>query len=127
MSQKLKIAIVGLGRMGKRHALHFHNMTPRADLVAAASIDPRELEWAHQELRGVKTYLDFDEMLENEKNVHAVVIASATAVHAKQAIKAIERGLHVLCEKPLSTRINLVRISSSARFMCLTWTVSSSR
>lgn len=106
-SRKLKIAIVGLGRMGKRHALHFHTMTPRADLVAAASIDSDELEWAQREMPGIRTYLSFDEMLQHETSIEAVVIASATAVHSEQAIKAIERGLHVLCEKPLSTRVDL--------------------
>ena len=38
-------------------------------------------------------------MLDAEEDLEAVIIASATAVHAEQAIKAIERGLHVLCEK----------------------------
>ncbi len=105
--QKLKTAIVGLGHMGKRHALHFYTMTPRADLVAAASLEASELEWAERELPGIRTYPSFDEMLDTEKDLEAVIIASATAVHAEQAIKAIERGLHVLCEKPLSTRIDL--------------------
>ena len=105
--QKLKTAIVGLGRMGKRHALHFANMTPRAELVAAASIDTEELAWAQRELPGIRTYISFDEMLDTEKDIEAIIIASATAVHAEQAIAAINRGLHVLCEKPLSTRIDL--------------------
>jgi myo-inositol 2-dehydrogenase/D-chiro-inositol 1-dehydrogenase len=42
-------------------------------------------------------------MLQKESTLQAVVVASATTVHAEQAIKAIEQGLHVLCEKPLST------------------------
>jgi myo-inositol 2-dehydrogenase / D-chiro-inositol 1-dehydrogenase len=105
--RKLKIAIVGLGRMGKRHALHFSALTPHADLVAAASLDAEELKWAERELPGIRTYLDFDTMLREETGIEAIVIASATTVHSEQAIKAIERGLHVLCEKPLSTRVDL--------------------
>lgn len=38
-----------------------------------------------------------------EGKIQGVVIASVTTVHADQAIRAIEKGLHVLCEKPLST------------------------
>ncbi|KIW24676.1 uncharacterized protein PV07_10378 [Cladophialophora immunda] len=105
-ASKLQVAIVGLGRMGARHATHFHHLTPRANLVAACSPEPKELEWAAQNLEGVRLYADYDEMLDKEGSaLQAVVVASATAVHAEQSIKAISRGLHVLCEKPLSTDV----------------------
>jgi myo-inositol 2-dehydrogenase/D-chiro-inositol 1-dehydrogenase len=111
-SRKLRVAIVGLGRMGSRHATHFAHFTPRAELVAACSPDPKELEWAARNLEGVRTYSDYDEMLEREQQLggglDAVVVASATAVHAQHSIRAIERGLHVLCEKPLSTNVEEV-------------------
>ncbi|KAJ5501262.1 Oxidoreductase N-terminal [Penicillium expansum] len=103
-AQRLKIGCAGLGRMGKRHALNFLERTPRAELVAASSPDPVELEWAkiHLEPYGVTLYQNYDDMLKHEGLV-AVVVASATAVHAEQAIKAIEAGKHTLCEKPIST------------------------
>lgn len=108
-SPKLKVAIAGLGRMGARHALHFHNLTPRAELIAVSSPDPKEISWAQRTLDGARTYLSYDEMLREEiKNgLQAVVVSSATTVHAEQAIKAINLGLHVLCEKPLSTSIEI--------------------
>ncbi|KIV81037.1 hypothetical protein PV11_08490 [Exophiala sideris] len=106
-SPKLRVAIAGLGRMGARHATHFHNLTPRAELVAASSPEAHELAWAEKNLDGVRTYLNYDDMLDQEcaNGLQAVVIASTTAVHSEQAIKAIKRGLHVLCEKPLSTGV----------------------
>jgi Oxidoreductase family, NAD-binding Rossmann fold len=109
--RKLKIACAGLGRMGKRHALHFLNRTPRAELVAASTPDDTEIQWAKQHLEpyGVRIYKDYDEMLKQE-GLEAVVIASVTTVHAEQAIKAIEANLHVLCEKPLSTSVEIVSI-----------------
>jgi myo-inositol 2-dehydrogenase / D-chiro-inositol 1-dehydrogenase len=107
-SPKLKVAIAGLGRMGARHALHFHTMTPRAEVVAVSSPDPKELKWAARNLEGVRVYADYDEMLRSETTLEAVVVASATVVHADQAIKAIKLGLHVLCEKPLSTNPEIV-------------------
>jgi myo-inositol 2-dehydrogenase/D-chiro-inositol 1-dehydrogenase len=112
MPAKLKIAIAGLGRMGARHAQHFAHLTPRAELVAASSPEPTELAWAEAHLEGVRTYLSFDDMLDREvaDGLQAVVVASATTVHAEQAIKAIERGLHVLCEKPLSTGVEQVSL-----------------
>ena len=111
-SPKLNVAIAGLGRMGARHALHFYNLTPRANLIAASSPDKKELAWANRNLEEVRTYESYDEMLRvelAEHNLQAVVIASATTVHAEQAIKAIKLGLHVLCEKPLSTSVEIVR------------------
>lgn len=99
--------------MGKRHALNFLERTPRAELVAASSPDPVELEWAktHLEPFGVRLYQDYDEMLKQE-GLQAVVVASATAVHAEQAIKAINAEKHVLCEKPLSTSVETVRYTT---------------
>ncbi|KAF2793775.1 NAD(P)-binding protein [Melanomma pulvis-pyrius CBS 109.77] len=104
--KKLQVAAAGLGRMGHRHALNFLNRTPRAELVAAFSPDPAELQWAKQHLEpyGVTLYDDYDKMLE-QKGLDAVVIGTATSVHAEEAIKAMEKNLHVLCEKPLSTSI----------------------
>ena len=95
--------------MGKRHALHFLNRTPRAELVAASSPDDAELEWAKQHLEpfGVILYKDYEDMLKQE-GLQAVVIASVTTVHADQAIKAMEANKHVLCEKPLSTSVEIV-------------------
>lgn len=95
--------------MGKRHALNFLERTPRAELVAASSPDDAELEWAKVHLApfGVKLYKNYDDMLKHE-GLEAVVVASATAVHAEQAIKAMDANKHVLCEKPLSTSVEIV-------------------
>lgn len=97
--------------MGKRHALNFLQRTPRAELVAASTPDDTEIEWAQQNLvpYGVRIYKDYDEMLKHE-GLQAVIVASATAVHADQAIKAINADKHVLCEKPLSTNVEVVRV-----------------
>ncbi|KAL4871926.1 hypothetical protein BDV12DRAFT_13657 [Aspergillus spectabilis] len=107
-AQRLKIGCAGLGRMGKRHALNFLERTPRAELVAASTPDDTEVEWAKVHLApyGVKIYKNYDDMLKHD-GLEAVVVASATAVHAEQAIKAIAAEKHVLCEKPLSTSVEI--------------------
>ncbi|UNI15410.1 hypothetical protein JDV02_001945 [Purpureocillium takamizusanense] len=110
MAKKLQIAAAGLGRMGKRHALNFLNRTPRAELVAAFSPDQEELAWGKVNLEpyGVTLYDDYQKMLEHP-GLNAVVIGTATSVHAEEAIQAMRKDLHVLCEKPLSTNINVCR------------------
>jgi myo-inositol 2-dehydrogenase/D-chiro-inositol 1-dehydrogenase len=76
-------------------------------VVAASTPDQNEGEWAAENLQGVQIFQDYDEMLE-QADLEAVVIASITAVHAEQALKAIKKGLHVLCEKPLSIDVEVV-------------------
>ena len=100
--------------MGKRHALHFLNRTPRAELVAISTPDDAEIEWARQHLEpfGVTLYKSYEDLLAYD-GLQAVVIASVTSVHADQAIKAIAADKHVLCEKPLSTSVEIVGLAIS--------------
>lgn len=91
-----------------RHARHFATLTPRAELIAVCSPVQSELDAAKKEFPGVRAYTDYDQMLAQEQGLQAIVVASATTVHAEQAIKAIQRGYHVLCEKPLSTSPEIV-------------------
>jgi myo-inositol 2-dehydrogenase / D-chiro-inositol 1-dehydrogenase len=95
--------------MGARHARHFLHRVPRARLVAAFSPDEAEHAWARENLEpwGVKLYHDYGQMLEQE-GLQGVVIATSTSVHAEMAIKAMEMEKHVLCEKPLSTDVDVV-------------------
>lgn len=93
--------------MGARHALNFLNRTPRAELVAAFTPDEKEAAWARTNLEGVKIYSNYDEMLKHP-GLEAVIVATVTTVHAEQAIKAITADKHVLCEKPLSTSVEIV-------------------
>lgn len=106
---KLKVGLSGLGRMGKRHALHFLNCTPRAELVAISTPDDAEIEWVREHLGpfGVTLYKSYGDMLRHD-GLQAVVIASITSVHAEQATTAINANKHVLCEKPLSTSVEVV-------------------
>jgi len=108
MVRKLRIAVSGLGRMGARHALHFLERTPRAELVAAFDPNPSCIAWAQQHLEpyGTKLYTDFEEMLKHP-GLEAVVVAGITTEHAAQTIRCIEADKHVLCEKPLSTSVEV--------------------
>lgn len=76
-------------------------------MIAASTPDEQERRWAAENLEGVKIYSNYDEMIEKE-DLQAVVIASVTAVHAEQTLKAINKGYHVLCEKPLSINVEIV-------------------
>ena len=97
----LRIGIVGLGRMGQRHAEQLALRTRGARLVAACSPLDIERAWAARELGVAALYNDFAALL-RDPQVQAVVIATPTTLHAEQMIAALEAGKHVFCEKPLA-------------------------
>lgn len=107
---QIPIAVAGLGRMGKRHVQTLLNRVARAQVVAVCSTETSELEWAQNEYKdwGIKVYDDYSKMIEHP-GLQAVWVSTSTDVHASQTIAAIEKGLNVLCEKPLSTDMEEVR------------------
>ncbi|SLM37273.1 myo-inositol 2-dehydrogenase [Lasallia pustulata] len=102
-SPALAIAVAGLGRMGKRHVSTLIERVPRARVVAVCSTSADELAWAEENYRnaGIKIYDSYEAMIQHP-GLQAVWMSTSTNVHAAQTQAAIERGLHVLCEKPLS-------------------------
>jgi len=98
--KKIKVGIVGIGRLGKTHAENLAFRIPNADLVAACSIVESELEYARQHLGIVHCFNDFNTMIK-EAEIEAVVIVSSSGEHCWQIEAAMEAGLHVFSEKPL--------------------------
>ncbi len=102
--KKLKIGIVGLGRLGKRHAENVAFRIPNAELVAVCSIVKEEIDQVQSEW-GVKyAYIDFNEMLKNPE-LDAILIASSSTAHCTQIVDALDAGFHVFAEKPLGVTL----------------------
>lgn len=101
-NRKLGVGVVGLGRMGRHHALNILHRVPRATLVCACSPMQTDLVWADEHLvpHGTRVVPTFEEMIETG-GLDAVIIASATPFHASQTTAALKKGIHVLCEKPV--------------------------
>jgi myo-inositol 2-dehydrogenase/D-chiro-inositol 1-dehydrogenase len=97
----VRIGIVGVGRMGRRHAENLATRVPGASLVAACSPIGEELEWARKTLAVQSAYKDYADLLA-DKNVDAVFIVTPNTLHPQQIIEALRAGKHVFCEKPLS-------------------------
>ncbi|KAF2090417.1 NAD(P)-binding protein [Saccharata proteae CBS 121410] len=108
---KINIAVVGLGRMGKRHCKTLMYRVPHANLVAVCTIAEVELSWARSFFgkdSGVQVFDSYTEMI-NMPGLHAVWVSTSTDMHASQSIEAINKSLHVLCEKPLSQHLDEAR------------------
>ncbi len=98
---KLKIAIVGCGSIGQRHAGHAQRM---ADLVAVCDCKEPAAR-AVAETHGCRSYLDLDAMLRSEPDVDLVSICTPNGLHAEHSIKALRARKHVLCEKPMALTV----------------------
>jgi predicted dehydrogenase len=102
---KLKFAVVGLGEIAQKCMLPaFANAQESVELTALVSGSEEKLRelgdrYGVEELH---TYNRYDELLDSG-NVHAVYLALPNRLHAEYAVRALDRGVHVLCEKPLAT------------------------
>ena len=93
----IRTAMVGLGKMGLSH-LSIVRAHPAIDLVAGceATAYLTDILTKHA---GLTCYGDFDRMLETEQ-LDALIVATPSKLHAGMVEKALNRGLHVFCEKP---------------------------
>ncbi|KJR44824.1 Myo-inositol 2-dehydrogenase 1 [Desulfosporosinus sp. I2] len=101
---KIKMGIVGLGRLGRQHAENIEFRIPNAELSAVCSIVKSEVDEV-QSAWGIEYgYTNFDEMLTN-KELDAIFISSPSGEHCRQIEAALDAGFHVFSEKPLGLTI----------------------
>ena len=101
MPERIRVGIVGLGRLGRRHADNLAFRVEGVQLVAAASPVEAERAWAAASLGRVATYPGLEELLAHP-GLDAVWLVTPTSMHADHVIAAISAGKHVFCEKPLA-------------------------
>ena len=139
-SETLDVAVIGTGGRGKRLT---NQVLPLADARVVAIADPnefanyerfyykktsgrlvakKEIDAAYAEKQksgaypGLRDYVDFREMLDKEKGIDAVIIATPDHVHASASLTSIALGKHVYCEKPLARTVDEVRrVTEAAR------------
>jgi myo-inositol 2-dehydrogenase/D-chiro-inositol 1-dehydrogenase len=92
-NRKLKVAIVGLGRMGSIHATNFAYKVPRAEVVAVCDVREESLQWAKENLPpNVRGYTDVEDMFKTS-GAEATLIVTETSRHAPLAELAMSYGL----------------------------------
>ncbi len=94
----LKVGLVGVGGISGAHIPAWEEMK-NAELVALCDIRPERME----KYSGKRCYTDFDEMLANEE-LDILDICLPTYLHADFACKAMEKGINVVTEKPISLK-----------------------
>jgi predicted dehydrogenase len=111
-TETLNVAIIGTGNHG-RVLIDACRMIPNLRFKAICDI------WRYSQLFGrgklrayghtVNVYEDYREMLAQEKELDAVLIATPDWMHAEQTIACLERGLHVYCEKEMALNLEQAR------------------
>ncbi len=100
--RKIRIAVVGCGRISKNHFGSIEKHQNNIELIAVCDTDRMVLE-QHQEQYQVNAYSKLEDMLEKEK-LDLVAICTPSGVHAEQTVMIAKHNIHVMTEKPMATR-----------------------
>ena len=98
----MKVAVIGLAGVGRAHVDRWAAI-PDAELVSVCDIVPQIADDFASDY-GVKGYTATEEMLDKE-NLTAISICTPPKVHLALTRTAAERGIHVLCEKPMASTV----------------------
>ncbi len=111
--RRLRIGVLGAGPIAQ--AAHFESCTKarNADLAAICDVAEDLRERMAITHGAGKTYGDYDRMLADPE-IDAVIIATSDAFHVPAALRALEAGKHVLCEKPLGVTVEEVEALGEA-------------
>ncbi|MGB2820223.1 MAG: Gfo/Idh/MocA family oxidoreductase [Phycisphaerae bacterium] len=109
-SDKLNIAGIGVGGMGG------HNLgnLGSENIVALCDVDHSYAAGTFKRHGGAKRYRDYRRMLDKQKDIDAVVVATPDHTHAVISMAAIRAGKHVYCQKPLTRDVYEARMLAEA-------------
>lgn len=114
--RKMRIGIVGCGRISKNHFGAIEKHSDAIELVAVCDIDPDVLA-EHTEKYKVSGYRKLEAMLKAER-LDLVALCTPSGIHPDQAVMAARYGISVMTEKPMATRwqdgVRMVRACDEA-------------
>jgi len=102
LNRRIRVAIVGCGRISKNHFGSIEQHVNDIELVAVCDLDATALA-QHAEKYAVPGYRDLEEMLQKEQ-LDLVVLCTPSGIHPDQAVLAAKYNVHVMTEKPMATR-----------------------
>lgn len=103
-SETLLHASFGAGGMA-RSDINSLTASKNLKLVAVADVDEGRLAELKKSFPGIKTYTDWRELLDKEKGLHSANISTPDHMHAPITMRAMQQGLHVYTQKPLTQSI----------------------
>lgn len=109
-NEKLNIAAVGVGGMGGSNL----KRCAAENIVALCDIDQSYAAKTYKTYPGAKVYQDFRDMLEKQKDIDAVIVATPDHTHATIAMAAMRAGKHVYVQKPMAYSVHEARTMTEA-------------
>ena len=114
--RKIRIGIVGCGRIAKNHFAAIEAHSDNLELVAVCDNNAATLA-AHQERYQVPAYQRIEDLLKAEQ-LDLVALCTPSGLHPEQAVIAARHGVNVMTEKPMATRwqdgVRMVRACDEA-------------
>lgn len=106
--KKLRLGVIGTGRIGKVHIATLVQSVPKAEVVAIADININGAREVAKDFGISTVYSNYMDVINNPE-VEAVVICSPTNTHAQYVIAAAKAGKHIFCEKPVDLSLEVIR------------------
>jgi predicted dehydrogenase len=111
-TSRLNLAFIA---SGGRASANIREMTKpgsavEVNVVALCDVNGQNLEKAGQQFPKARTYKDFRKLLDESKDIDAVVVSTCEHTHAYATVPALQMGKHVYCEKPLTLNVQEARV-----------------
>lgn len=111
--KKIKMGVIGTGRIGKVHIASLVQNVPMADVVAVADTNLSSARETAAKFGISDVFQNYMDVI-NFPGIEAVVICSPTDTHAKYIVDAAKAGRHIFCEKPVDLSINVIKDANKA-------------
>jgi len=108
-SERLNLGLIGIGGMGGAHVNIFSEI-PNVRICALCDVDMERAVGSLKKYPNLSFYKDYRVMLEKEKGLDAVAVATPDHTHAPISLMAMKLGKHVYCQKPLAHTIEEARL-----------------
>ena len=108
-NESVSVGVIGTGGRGGAN-LNGVSSQPGVNIAALCEVDRGRLEQAAKQFPEAGAYTDYRKLLDEAKELDAVVVSTPDHNHAPACVRAMKQGLHCYCEKPLTRAVDEARI-----------------
>lgn len=113
MAKKLKVGVIGVGRIGKLHTNNIVKNFSDVEIKSVADVAAGQVkDWARN-LGIHEVYSDYRKIIADPE-IDAVLVCSSTDTHSQITIEAAEAGKHIFCEKPIDLAVDRIQATLDA-------------